>query len=65
MYKAAPADLYFTKSAVQDGVKREPIIEYTSVSPVRDTSFALVSLALLPLAWQLRRRRRPSSHVLR
>lgn len=56
-YRAAPADLYFAASDEQSDVRREPIIQYTSVdAPPSNVSFATV--LLLPIAWRLRRRRK-------
>jgi len=51
-YRAAPADLYFSRSRDQQAVKREPIIEYVKARyPTDVTIYALaVALVLLPLA---------------
>jgi hypothetical protein len=54
-YALAPSDLYFSKSATQDTVVREPIIQYASHKGrgIDGGLFAMVGLA----AWHLRRRR--------
>lgn len=54
-YRKNPADLYFSKSAKQDSVKREPVIEYTmSEGRGGDVTYAIGILA----TWALVRRRR-------
>ena len=51
-YKAAPADVYFSPDAIQDEVKRRPIVEYVAVPRSPDGSVFLlggaVALASVP-----------------
>lgn len=58
-YKVAPADVYFSKAASQDVVKREPTIQYVSATLPRDGSiYALAAVAIiLPIWGRLRKRR--------
>jgi hypothetical protein len=53
-YRKNPADLYFSKSAQQRSVKREPLVEYTANESSSDVSFAICAVVL----WRLVRRRR-------
>jgi hypothetical protein len=55
-YRAAPADLYFHRSAGQDSVRRPPVIQYVSTSlPLDVTPWALAAVVTAPVV--LRRRR--------
>lgn len=55
-YRPAPADLYFTRSAKQDRVRREPILEYrTSNTP--DFSWAVLASVVAFTARRHRRQR--------
>lgn len=55
-YKLAPADLYFSKADVQDGVERPPV--YGAVGGGKsEVGYALVAAALLPIARRLGRSR--------
>lgn len=58
-YKVAPADVYFSKAASQDPVKRPPIIEYVaSPLPTDVTAYAIAgALVLTPLLGRFRSRR--------
>src|SRR5262249_32473112 len=57
-YRTAPADLYFSRSADQNGVKRPPIIEYVSTSwPADASAYALAAVLVLPpLVRRIRRK---------
>jgi hypothetical protein len=57
-YKVAPADVYFSRAATQEAVKREPIIRYVSAPfPTDATAWALAAALVLPFAWRRLRRR--------
>lgn len=57
-YKVAPADVYFSKAASQDVLKREPIVQYVSSNwPTDGAIYALGAVAIgLPIWRRLRRR---------
>jgi Uncharacterized protein conserved in bacteria (DUF2330) len=59
-YKVAPADVYFSRSANQDAVKREPITRWVSAPyPTDGTSYAFIAIAVIVPIWsRLRRSRR-------
>jgi hypothetical protein len=60
-YRTAPADLYFSRSADQNGVKRPPIIEYVSTAwPADGSAYALAAVLVLPPL--VRRIRRKPGH---
>jgi hypothetical protein len=60
-YKVAPADVYFSRSAGQDILKREPIIRYVSASyPTDGAAYALIAVAIIMPLWTRLRRRRAS-----
>lgn len=60
-YKVAPADVYFSRDANQEPVKREPIIDFVSVPwPTDVTVFAIGAVLVLPPLWQRVGRRRKS-----
>jgi hypothetical protein len=49
-YRVAPADVYFSRSAVQDTLKRPPIIVYVSAPyPTDVTVYALAAAMVVPL----------------
>jgi hypothetical protein len=58
-YRVAPADVYFSRDANQDAVKRDPIIEYVSSPWPRDVMvYAIAGFVVLPpLLRRLRRGR--------
>jgi hypothetical protein len=57
-YRPAPADVYFSRSAKQDDVRRPPIIEYVAAPwPADVTVYALAVVVAFPVL--LRRARRP------
>ncbi len=59
-YRAAPADVYFSRDPDQGTVKRPPIIEYVSAPfPTDVTAYALAAAVVVPPL--LRRARRPGS----
>ncbi len=48
-YQLAPADVYFTRAANQDAVKREPIVRYVSSRYPTDVAlYAMVAIAFVP-----------------
>jgi hypothetical protein len=57
-YKVAPGDVYFSRAANQDIVRREPIARYVSAPyPTDAAAYALAAVILLPPVWiRLRRR---------
>lgn len=58
-YKVAPADVYFTRSADQSGVRRPPIYEYVSLPfPTDFMTYAVAAVILVPPVFR-RIRRRP------
>jgi hypothetical protein len=58
-YKLAPADVYFSRAAKQDAVKRPPSIRYTSVSyPTDGATYVLVCVVVILPVWSRMRRRR-------
>jgi hypothetical protein len=60
-YKVAPADVYFSKAANQDAVKREPIIQYVSAPvPTDGATYALAAAIVIVPVWMRLRRREPS-----
>jgi hypothetical protein len=59
-YRAAPADVYFSRAASQDTIKRPPIIQYVSSPwPADVTLYAIGAVLILPPLW--RRCRRPQT----
>jgi len=55
-YRVAPADVYFSRAANQDTVKRPPIIEYVSSPwPADITVYAIALVVILPPLWRRRR----------
>ena len=51
-YAVAPADVYFSRSANQDALKREPIVQYVSAPyPTDATSYALAAVLIVPPLW--------------
>ncbi|HLW68745.1 MAG TPA: DUF2330 domain-containing protein [Gemmataceae bacterium] len=63
-YRTAPADLYFSRSPNQNGIKRPPIIEYVSTSwPTDGAAYAIAgALVLPPLVRRIRRRSGRNKH---
>jgi hypothetical protein len=58
-YKVAPADVYFSRSANQDTLKRDPIIRYVAAAyPVDGATYALVATMIVVPLWSRLRRRR-------
>ena len=57
-YQVAPGDVYFSRAANQDIVRREPIPRYVSAPyPTDATAYALAAVIILPPVWiRLRRR---------
>jgi hypothetical protein len=57
-YQVAPGDVYFSRAANQDIVRREPIARYVSAPyPTDATVYALAAVIILPPVWiRLRRR---------
>ena len=57
-YKVAPADVYFSRAANQDAVKREPIIQYISAPyPTDGASYAFLAVIVIVPLWTRWRRR--------
>jgi hypothetical protein len=56
-YRAAPADVYFSRDADQGTVRREPIVQYVSAAARPDGSVFLIvaALVLVPLVSRVRR----------
>jgi hypothetical protein len=54
-YRAAPADLYFSRAAHQDKLERPPIIEYYSAND-RDATWLLAGVFVVPMLSKRRRR---------
>jgi hypothetical protein len=59
-YQAAPGDVYFSRDAVQNPVKRPPIIEYVALPfPTDVTAYAIAAVLVMPpLFYRLCRTRR-------
>lgn len=61
-YQTAPGDVYFSRNSDQSTVKRPPMVEYvSSVFPTDPTVYAVAGLFVLPVAYRLRRGRKPSA----
>jgi hypothetical protein len=57
-YRAAPADVYFSRSAVQDTVKRPPIIQYVDSRSGSSATLAALAIAVvIPFATRRWRKR--------
>jgi hypothetical protein len=56
-YRAAPADVYFSRAADQSPIKRQPIIQYVPVPSLGDVTVCAIAAVLFlpPLARRLRR----------
>jgi hypothetical protein len=58
-YRAAPADVTFSRDADQGPVKRPPILEYTVVPlPTDVTAYAILAIVAVPPLWRRFRGRR-------
>jgi hypothetical protein len=59
-YRAAPADLYFSRAATQKAVKRDPVIEYAASLWPADVSLITLAAVMIvtPLLSRIRRGRR-------
>ena len=57
-YRVAPADVYFSRSADQGAVKRDPIVRWTAAPFPRDgATYALIVVAIALPVWSRLRRR--------
>jgi hypothetical protein len=58
-YRAAPADVYFSRDATQDRVKRPPVTRYVRATwPTDASGYALAAALVLPPLWRRVRRGR-------
>lgn len=58
-YRAAPADVYFSRDPNQQAVRRDPIIQYVQSAWPNDASlYALAAAMILPQVIRLSRRRK-------
>jgi hypothetical protein len=58
-YRVAPADVYFSRSADQSGVKRLPVIRYVASPWPKDAAvYVVAAVVVLPLLFRLFRRRK-------
>jgi hypothetical protein len=64
-YAVAPADVYFTRAADQNPIKRPPIIEYVGLPlPMDAMTYAIAAVVVMPpLIRRVRRKNKPSPSI--